>query len=489
MSNLRIFSQKQLTHEDQLRFAAISGDRNPVHVDPVFARRTQFGRQIVHGMHLVLWTLDGYFASFPQRVPSALNVRFLKPAFIGDALVAGVAEESAQHLRLEVVASGATLATLALSFDGAPRAMHDSFTSGGGPSASPRDIDIVDVGGREGCLPFGPELREGMRDFPAAARVLGPNVVAALVATSRVVGMECPGLHSLYAGLAVVLDRSEGQASGLAWRVAKVDPRIRKVDLQVSGGGVSGRLETFFRTPPVRPLPMDEVRSAVAPGEFAGHRPLIVGGSRGLGEATAKIVAAGGGDPVITYASGRSEAERVAAEIRAAGGRCTVMPYDVRHPAAPQLAPLPALPTSFYYFATCAIFQRKSTLYDPALMREFLAYFVDGFHALCSELRARQAGTLVGFYPSTVAIDEPVRDLAEYCLAKQAGEALCTHLARFTQDVRFVVRRLPRVVTDQTATILAVASKPALDVMVPIVRDVHAVCTDSVTKAPTGGAA
>ena len=48
---------------------------------------------------------------------------------------------------------------------------------------------------------------------------------------------------------------------------------------------------------------------------FAGQRSLIVGGSRGLGEVTAKIVAAGGGYPVITYMESKDEAERVAAEI------------------------------------------------------------------------------------------------------------------------------------------------------------------------------
>jgi acyl dehydratase len=41
------FSQEQFD-----RFAALSGDDNPIHVDAAFARRTRFGRPVAHGMLL-----------------------------------------------------------------------------------------------------------------------------------------------------------------------------------------------------------------------------------------------------------------------------------------------------------------------------------------------------------------------------------------------------------------------------------------------------
>jgi len=49
--------------EDQLAFAALSGDFNPIHVDPLLARRLLFGAPVVHGVHLLLWGLESAWPS------------------------------------------------------------------------------------------------------------------------------------------------------------------------------------------------------------------------------------------------------------------------------------------------------------------------------------------------------------------------------------------------------------------------------------------
>ena len=41
---------KTVTQTDIEQFAELVGDMNPVHVDPDFAKKTRFGRQIAHGM-------------------------------------------------------------------------------------------------------------------------------------------------------------------------------------------------------------------------------------------------------------------------------------------------------------------------------------------------------------------------------------------------------------------------------------------------------
>lgn len=77
------------------------------------------------------------------------------------------------------------------------------------------------------------------------------------------------------------------------------------------------------------------------------------------------------------------------------------------------------------------------------------------------------------FYPSTVAIDEAVSTTAEYAMAKMAGEILARHLNEFMSEIRVICRRLPRILTDQTATVGVATADNALDVILPIVYEMQ----------------
>ena len=57
---------------DQVRFAELTGDFNPMHLDPIAARRTLAGAPVVHGIHDLLWLIVSIlsrqtFASYAIR--------------------------------------------------------------------------------------------------------------------------------------------------------------------------------------------------------------------------------------------------------------------------------------------------------------------------------------------------------------------------------------------------------------------------------------
>jgi hypothetical protein len=162
----------------------------------------------------------------------------------------------------------------------------------------------------------------------------------------------------------------------------------------------------------------------------------------------------------------------VSAEIHNSGGQCEILHYDALASASDQLERLGGVDCC-YYFATPKIFLRKSALYEPARLRTFLSFYADGFFNLCTALARDRSGRLGVFYPSTVAIDQQSDATTEYAMAKIAGETLAIGLNQFMSNIRIVSHRLPRILTDQTATVGVASTASALDVMLPIVYEVQ----------------
>jgi acyl dehydratase len=69
------------------RFAAVSGDRNPIHLYPLTAKAFGFPTNIAHGM----WTKSRALAALQNRLPKAyeVNVEFRKPVLLPSTVVFG----------------------------------------------------------------------------------------------------------------------------------------------------------------------------------------------------------------------------------------------------------------------------------------------------------------------------------------------------------------------------------------------------------------
>ena len=476
------------TEADQARFAAISGDRNPVHLDAVLARRTQAGVPVAHGVHLLLRGLDALARAEPGLPPMRrLKAQFKHFAAVNER-VAVTATRTEEGFVLRFVAAGMTIAQLVVDFGAALNAAEAPAAEPVPAPAEAQDLPFEAMAGMSGRLAFASSPDAIAAMFPAASRWLGPRRVAALAATTLLVGMVCPGLHSIYAGLAVEACEESDLGDRLSFHVTATDPRVRLVRMTVAGGGLAGVVQSYARIPPTDQMSLQELADMVEPGEFSGAAALIIGGSRGLGEVTAKLLAAGGARVAISFRVGGAEAEAVAQEIRSAGGVCDTLAYDASLPAEPQLSGLTAAPTHAYYFATPKIFGAQSALFARARLDAFLNVYVDGFVNLAEALRARRKDVSL-FYPSSVAVAvaERPRGMLEYAMAKAAGETICAEMNEAWPPLHITVDRLPRLRTDQTASVIGGSLPSPARRVLPFVRETQSwPCKAKATSARDG---
>ena len=479
-----------LTEHDSAQFARLSGDFNPLHVDPIAARRLQFGGTICHGVHLVLKALDLATAS-----------GLLKPAHIdtigsvfGGSVRTGrpvevelLHEPGSNRLRLAATSEGRAVCTVKLTLaDPAPATQQQDGKSPDSNAAAEPSAPL------EPDFPSAETLAES-----SSAVTLGANralmkqllpslagdsqaceLTADLLATTCIVGMKCPGLHSIYSEFKLRRLELEVKSSvtQMTFSVQRADPRFRSVRLAVAGARLVGTLDAFFRAPPVAQPLLSELQTRVDRSHFQGQHALIVGGSRGLGELVVKILVAGGAKVALSYARGKDDAQRIQQEAASSGSQVEILQLDASQPLPEAtIRHLETLPlTHLYYFATQQISRNSGAAWNQSLFDGFCQLYVHGFAALVQAATQRSpAGSLLQvLYPSTVFLDQPESGFAEYCAAKAAGESLCAHLA-LRPGVVVYKPRLPRLQTDQNNSFMGVEGAEPFPVVLQLLQSLQ----------------
>lgn len=109
---------RTLTQAEFDCFARLSGDDNPIHVDPDFSARTRFGRTVAHGV--LLYSILRGLAD--RLVPGGRQlwqqVRFPAPSYAGEPLRFAVRVERRQEDRVLLALSVTRLADGVVTCDG-----------------------------------------------------------------------------------------------------------------------------------------------------------------------------------------------------------------------------------------------------------------------------------------------------------------------------------------------------------------------------------
>lgn len=460
----------RFSSEDVALFAAASGDLNPLHLDPAFARSTPFGSCVVHGA-LVAIGLAGAFGDEGLERTAALSVRFAGPVLPDRAYDVDVAPASAGRLQARLIGRGQTLATLiavseptsfgrSLAPESTLSEISDrSSATGSMPTAplEPSEDELAPGSYRAGSYHTGAELSELARRFGAEG--LAPELLEGLAWASYAVGMQAPGLHSLLAGI-TLLARQHGRASGQAVRVREYDGRTGQLVLDgaLRGAGREilslARIDCFWQ----RPGPgtqFEVLPSGLATG--AESSPVvIIGASRGFGAALTLELLSRGHEVHGAYSVSSTAAQEL---TRRGGGRRELLHLhriDARDPGSiEQLAETLQDASPLAGIVLCAAPPPLPMGLTASSGVELADYVADSIRLAAVPLGALlplldQAGWVL--FCSSSALASPPRDWPHYISAKAALEGLAAWVAARAPRARTVVLRPPAMRTDMTNT-------------------------------------
>ncbi len=466
--------------DDHLAFTDLSGDVNPIHTDPLAARRLPFGQVVVHGVHLLARALDQWAAVHPDRAFSHVSATFRHPVAVGAALTTEWAElDDDSSVTISVTVNGVLAADItaktttnhvAFPGDWRPETRHERMVR-------PLVRTLEELAGSHGSVAVDADVGAAVSSLPHLAIAAGHAATLELIASSALVGMHVPGLHSMFSSLSLAILPRNHPIGYLAYSVTHVDPRFSRVTIEVEGSSVAGRVVAF-----VRPSPIEQSvdTSAVRSGEFTGQRWLIVGGSRGLGAAAVRLLVAGGAEVRFTYHQGHRESEElsdqtgavpVAFDVFAGGvdGRMTAITTGWQ-------------PTHLGWFASPPIFVGTRDTYDDTLYQRFVWAYVDAFAAAIVTLAPH--GLVGALWPSSQAVGMQVPGLAEYIDAKRQGETRCDQLRRDWPGVAIAAPRLPRLLTDQSTAFVPTEFGDTAAEVLAALRATNAIAGSEATHPP-----
>ena len=454
---------------DQKNFALLSGDFNPIHVDPIYARKTLFGQCVVHGIHNLLWVLE-VLAIKEKKVFGEIDVRFNAPVFLGQSIKSDWHPEKGL---IRLSSEGRNVASVTLS--------SELFTVNGedqhgleikSSSRDPRRVKVSDVRLND-VLPlyFSGDARMATKMFPCLTEMLGQGIICQVASLSEVVGMQLPGLHSLFSTANIVLRKSN---NAFQIKITGIDDRFKLVKLRCNYKDIEAKLSVFFRPSPVEIASCETLHSSLRERvNFRNAKALIIGGSRGLGAWIAKIIAVAGGEVTITYNTGKNEAEEVQADINKSGGKCKILKLDVTDDNTVSLPDYTI--NQIYYLASCKINENKDTNFNRTMHEKYHEFYVKGFDLVMKKAVARDVRCVL--YPSSIFIDEPQQNFREYSRAKLDGEEICERL-NDSGLIKIFVPRFPKMLTDQTASIIPSEYADICNTILPYLDEMHGLCSD-----------
>jgi NAD(P)-dependent dehydrogenase (short-subunit alcohol dehydrogenase family) len=448
-----------LTKEHIRRFADASGDRNPLHVDELFARATPYGRCISHG---ALVSIAALGSASPEALCHAtrLDIDFREPVFPDEPYTVSCARAGGKT-RIEVARAERLAAAITVTVDlkepplpPAPRpaARLDP--------ASPRHYSLGDV--TEGDVSIFERYACRLDLLSVLAGELGAGTVPEalllwLSAASYTVGMLVPGRDAVFARARIV--RSAADTSGtLTASVTTADDRtgLVVVDAVLAGNAASARmgLHTFLR--PATPVPdRTSIGRWLAPSEkLRGRNVVVVGASRGLGAALAGALATQEATVWAVFARSRERAENLVREF--GPERIRLLQFDAEDIEQSRQAfdRLRADAGALDGIVLCAAPAHYETALHP-----------DAADAMLRFLRSSLAMTLVPLsgalqllspegwvvVTSSSAVGDPPQAGPQVVLAKAALEGAAAYCARHTH-ARVLVLRPPTMWTDRTNT-------------------------------------
>lgn len=446
-------------------FADLSGDFNPMHLDENYSRRLIYGEPVAHGINVVFKILENRLGILAKKIlVKDLKIKFLEPIYYGvkyNCTIVKVGE--IENITLSF--NQKKIISISISYDINAKFNNIVSNNNSFEKVAPIFLLIEKVNYYHQTIKY--EINSDLfkLNYPKTYEFIELKLINFLISTSYIVGMKIPGLNSIYSQIELSKSNVINYDIGdISINIHKTYKSVNLIKLDISDNSFFARINCFFRPPPISQPKIKNLANIVIKDEFKSQDVLIIGGSRGLGELTSKIIALGGGKVTITYSSGLLEATKIKNEIFEFNqSNITIEKLNINDNNFTYLS---NRFSHIYYFPTPKIKKSISDIFDDSLYRKYFNYYVTGFNKILDFCSKNNDCKI--FYPSTIFIEQNENHFKEYIRAKIDGEKLIDEFDQ--KKIKIFKPRLPKLDTDQTASLIYEEKSDIISIMYKTIK-------------------
>lgn len=439
-------------NKDQIEFAKISKDYNDIHIKKNIARKLIFGQQIVHGVNILITALK-LLKNYNKKI-RIIKCEFIEPVFLYKKITFFKIENNSNTTIL--VKSNKEIKTIIYINND----MHNIDKNESIKFDSSKKNKKILINRNKFFLP---------KNYLCLKKFFSKEQIKEILSLSFFVGIIYPGKYSLISSLHINFRKKLIANSNICFSVMKIDKRINKSIIEFQGN-ITGNIFAFsYKIPIFKNI--KKLKKKIEPINLLKNKnSLIIGGSRGLGEITSKILSILGSKIYLTYYMGKIEATKIKNDIqKIVKNDCKIIKLNMFDKKFITKIKDFSNIDYIFYFASPKIL--NSNFFDIKLFYNYKKIYCDNFYKMCKILNIKAKKKIKVFYPSTIFLDYKIKKFKEYLKAKSLGEKIIKKINKQFKNINICSIRLPEMNTSQNISILKRNEIDSEKIMTSIIQD------------------
>ncbi len=454
-------------------FAAASHDQNPLHVSLLYARRTAVGEPVVFGILSALAALSE-IPNQPGQVLGSVALTFRNPLFANVDYELSIAERKSGQFKISIKDAGRIMLTGQLGYRHEAVVEQAVWCVAADPQTKALSRPMVEFKpGLTVMGEYGPSagpLQELIERWHLSDKGVSRERLSILLWCSYVVGMHLPGEPAVFSQLRLEFEPAstfDHLPLSYVANVTSFDERfdLLQVEAALARGSVPsarGELSAFVRRDSPRVSVHELAEKIPRSMALSGKTALVIGGSRGLGAALVAALASQGCHVFLNYLNSTDEAFALQERLHECSGGVTLFQGDATDVKwCRQLRTQLMNQGTDLDFLVCNASPPIGNLgFGLDSVARIIAFVDKSLSLACVPLAGffdllESRGGQVVLISSAVAAEgahDYPPDWFHYVSAKYALEGLVRAIASQSSQLKFLIVRPPRLLTDQTNT-------------------------------------